>query len=180
VDVGTGSGAVAVSVAVALRKRRYDPFVRMTATDRSPDALRLAVENAVGHGVADLVDFREADLLDPAAGPGGPIAPADLVVANLPYVPTAVVPELPVAASFEPVAALDGGADGLDVVRRLLAAAPRVLKPDGEALLEIGSEQAEGVREAVESRLPGWQVEIHDDLSGRPRVASVRAPVAAA
>ena len=66
--------------------------------------------------------------------------PADLLLANLPYIPTAVVPTLAVAASFEPPLALDGGADGLDLIRRLLAQLDQALAEDGVALLEIGAE----------------------------------------
>mgnify|MGYP001585066340 CR=1 FL=1 len=97
-DVGTGSGAVVVALARTLRRTGYGEAVRFTASDRSQDALALAVENAVSHGVADLIDFRVADLLDPAIEVDGPI---DLVVANLPYIPSAVLPQLPVAAGFE-------------------------------------------------------------------------------
>lgn len=172
-DVGTGSGAVAVSLCSALRRRRFASEVRLVASDASEAAVELAVENAVSHGVADLIDFRVADLMDPSVQVGGR---ADVVVANLPYVPTATLADLPVAASFEPASALDGGPDGLDVIRRLLGGLPDGLARDGTALIEIGSEQAEGVREAGASLLPGWSVEIHADLSGRPRVAELRPP----
>lgn len=174
-DVGTGSGAICVSLCVALRRRRFASEVRLVASDDSEAALELAIENAVSHGVADLIDFRVADLMAPAVQVGGR---ADVVVANLPYVPSAAVPELPVAARFEPASALDGGPDGLDVVRRLLAGLPEGLGRDGTALVEIGSEQADPLGEAAASLLPGWSVGIHADLSGRPRVAELRPPTA--
>ena len=120
------------------------PEVSILAVDCSADALDLARENAVAHGVADEVVFREADLL-PAAEP-----PFDLVLANLPYIPSAEIERLPVAASFEPRMALDGGPDGLAVIRRLLAALPSALAPEGTALLEIGFDQGP----AVERRSP--------------------------
>jgi release factor glutamine methyltransferase len=144
-DVGTGSGAVAVAVAFQCRRRRYGQDVRIVATDASADALALAVENAVVHGVADLIDFGVSDLVNspPAAAGDG----ADVLLANLPYIPTAVVPDLPVAASFEPVAALDGGSDGLDVIRRLLTDLDTAVRPAGVAVLEIGDGQAEPLRE---------------------------------
>lgn len=172
-DVGTGSGAVVVALARTLGRAGYGEAVRFTASDRSQDALALAVENAVSHGVADLIDFRVADLLDPAIEVDGPI---DLVVANLPYIPSAVVPTLPVAASFEPAAALDGGDDGLAVIRRLLPELPAVVVPGGVALLEIGSDQTAALREAAGAALPGWPIAIHDDLGGRPRVARLDRP----
>jgi release factor glutamine methyltransferase len=78
---------------------------------------------------------------------------------------------LPVAASFEPLVALDGGADGLAVIRRLLVGLDEVLAPSGAALLEIGSDQVEALTAAAATMLPGWACAIHPDLSGSPRVA---------
>jgi release factor glutamine methyltransferase len=172
-DVGTGSGAVVVALARTLGRARYGDAVRFTASDRSQDALALAVENAVAHGVADRIDFRVADLLAPAIEVDGPV---DLVVANLPYVPSAMLPLLPVAAHFEPAEALDGGADGLDLVRALLAGLPGVLSASGAALLEIGSDQADAALAAASERLPGWPATVHADLGGRPRVLGVARP----
>ncbi len=174
-DLGTGSGAVAIALAVTLRRRGFARDVRFVASDTSPDALELALENAVGHGVADIVDFRNADLIEPSVQVGGN---ADVVVANLPYVPSATVPQLAVAASFEPAGALDGGGDGLDVVRRLLDALPTGLTPTGVCLLEIAADHAEALQRDVMQRLPGWTVAVHADLSGRDRVAELRPPAA--
>lgn len=176
VDVGTGCGTIAVSLAATLRRRRCLDGARLTATDRSGEALALARENAVGHGVADAIDFREADLLDEA--PDGEAF--DVVLANLPYIPSAVVPVLPVAASFEPRVALDGGADGLALIRRLVAALPRALAHGGIALLEIGSEQGRAIADLV-AGLPGpgrWVAEVLPDLAGQPRVVRIERSVA--
>ena len=170
-DVGTGCGAIVIAMAVYLRRRGYRDAVHLSATDASAEALQLAVENAVGHGVADLIDFRLADLLEPP-----PATPVDLLVANLPYIPTAAVPGLPVAASFEPRLALDGGADGLALVRRLVGGLPGVLAPEGTAMLEIGATQADPLRALVQERLPGWPVAVRADLSGEPRVALLGRP----
>jgi release factor glutamine methyltransferase len=167
-DVGTGSGAIVVALAVECRRHGYLADLRFRATDISPEALGVAIENAVAHGVADVIEFAQLDL---TGEPGG--QSADLVLANLPYVPSAAVPELPVAAHFEPALALDGGPDGLDVVRRLLAQLPSALARAGAALLEIGSDQVEPLRAAVTAALPGWSLIIHDDLGGAPRVAEL-------
>jgi release factor glutamine methyltransferase len=167
-DLGTGSGAIVVALAVECRRRGFGRDVRFLATDTSTDALALATENAVAHGVADMIEFAQADLTDL---PRTDFQPADLLVANLPYVPSGVVPELPVAASFEPRAALDGGPDGLALIHRLIEDLPRTLADSGTALLEIGSDQAAAVRALARD---GWAVAIHEDLSGQPRVAEFR------
>jgi release factor glutamine methyltransferase len=164
-DVGTGAGPIAVALAVVLRRRRMLDEVRILASDIAPEALQLARENAVSHGVADRIEFVVADLLPP----DGELL--DVVAANLPYVASEEVDRLPVAASFEPRQALDGGPDGLDVVRTLLDRLPRVLRHGGVALVEIGSDQAEGIRTEVSARLPGWTCEVVPDLAGLPRVA---------
>jgi release factor glutamine methyltransferase len=168
VDVGTGSGTIAVALAVALRKRGAAGEVRILATDVSGDALQVARENAVGHGVAEGMEFEEADLLPAGADR------FDVVLANLPYVASGAIDGLPIAASFEPRTALDGGADGLDLVRRLLALLPEALADGGVALLEIGSDQPEAIRDAVQTTLPGWDVRVEPDLTDHPRVAVVR------
>jgi release factor glutamine methyltransferase len=169
-DVGTGSGAIAVAIVAALRKRHMDGHVSVTAVDVSPDALDLARENAVGHGVADRMRFREGDLLE-----RGDVRYA-LVCANLPYVATGDLAALTPDLAHEPRLALDGGADGLDVIRRLLDGLAEVLEPDGVAFLEIGAGHGALVAEAVEQRLPGWRCAVLPDLAGLPRVARVEPP----
>lgn len=172
-DVGTGSGAIAVAIAVGLRQRRVvmGRNVRIAATDASPDALDLAKENAVGHAAADGMRFIEADLFPPVLPDEG--SPFDLVVANLPYVRSDAIPGLPVAASFEPRIALDGGADGLEVIRALLRRLPEALTAEGVALLEIGADQGDSAPAAVAAELPGWRVSVAPDLAGLPRVLRV-------
>ena len=170
-DVGTGSGAIAVSLAVALRRRGAIAEVEILGTDDSPDALDLARENAVGHAVADRVRFVEADVLPPVVA-----TRFELVLANLPYIPTATIPTLPVAAAFEPRMALDGGPDGLAVIGRLVARLPEALADGGVALLEIGSDQAQAIEELVQRELPGWPSTIEHDFAGHPRVARIERP----
>jgi release factor glutamine methyltransferase len=165
-DVGTGTGAIAVALVAALRRRKMADDVMVIAIDSSEDALALARENAVGHGVADRVVFVAADLLPHHVEP-----PYWLVCANLPYVPTDELEQLAPELSFEPREALDGGPDGLDVVRRLLDRLPDALAPDGVALLEIGADQGEAIAREVAARLPGWRCAVAPDLAGRARLA---------
>lgn len=167
-DVGTGSGAIPVAIALELRRRRYGDAVRYFVSDISTDARAVATINVVSHGLAELFEFAAGDLLDVTPAPTGP---TDLLTANLPYIPSGMLPQLPVAASFEPALALDGGRDGLDVIRRLLPRLPDVLAPGGTALLEIGADQGDLLGAAAATALPGWRCVIQPDLSGSPRVA---------
>lgn len=169
IDVGVGSGAVAVTLAVLLRRRGMLDDIDLMAVDVSEDALQLARENAVAHAVGDRVEFELADLL-----PGTLAAPWDIVLANLPYVRSDAVPTLPVAASFEPSLALDGGPDGLRVIARLLDQLPAGLARGGVALLEVGGDQGAEIRALVDERLPGWGCDVELDLGRLPRVAIVR------
>jgi release factor glutamine methyltransferase len=130
-DVGAGSGCIAITLAAER------PKWRVSAVDISPQALDVARANAARHAVE--IDFHEADLTT-AMEP-----PLDLVVANLPYIPTADLEGLPLEVHHDPTSALDGGRDGLDLVRRLVEDLPRVLRPCGGAILEIGEDQADDV-----------------------------------
>ena len=138
--MGTGTGAIAISLLAALRRRKMDDQVLVIAIDVSTDALQLARENAVGHGVADRMVFVAADLLPYHVEP-----PYAVVCANLPYVPSGDLPQLSPELAFEPPSALDGGPDGLDVVRRLIDRLPSVTERGGVAFLEIGADQGDAV-----------------------------------
>jgi release factor glutamine methyltransferase len=164
-DVGTGSGTIAVALAASLRRRQSLAEVEILGTDSSTEALDLARENAVGHGVADRVRFVEVDLLPPVVS-----FPFDVILANLPYIPSSQVSKLPVAASFEPRQALDGGPDGLACIARLIERLPDALAPGGVALLEVGSDQAQAVCSVAADIRPGWRCSIEHDLAGQPRV----------
>lgn len=131
-DVATGSGVIALTLALEWS------VASVTATDLSPEALSLARENATLLGVAR-VSFHEADLMPP-----GPER-FDLITANLPYIPSDEIPGLSREVRHDPLQALDGGADGLDLVRRLAPLAAQRLHPGGRLLLEIGMGQSEAV-----------------------------------
>jgi release factor glutamine methyltransferase len=173
VDVGTGSGAISVAVAVALRARGVPTAdVAMVAADVDGDALDLARENAVAHGVGDRLTFEEADLL-PVSGD----EPWDVVLANLPYVRTEVVDALEAqraSPAFEPRRALDGGPDGLALIGRLMEQLPDGLSRGGVAMLEIGADQGEAIVALAADRLPGWSCTVISDLAGLPRIARLK------
>lgn len=170
-DIGTGCGAIAISLAVNL------PETDIYATDISPDALKVARSNCRKHGVANRVSLLEGDLLSPLP------QPVDIIIANLPYVRE---PELAGVNTdgFEPKLALDGGADGLEKVRRLCVQAGEKLRPhstsSGQAggclLLEIGQGQGEEVVALLKGLYPSGEVELTPDLSGIDRVAGLLLP----
>ncbi len=164
-DVGTGSGAIAVALALAL------PRARLLAVDGSADALALARENARRHGVAERIRFQCADLLGDA-----PAARLDAIAANLPYVATAVWAALPARVrEYEPAVALDGGVDGLALIRRLAAQAIGRLRPGGLLALEIGEDQGAAVRAELEGH--GFaDVRVQPDPAGHDRLVLARRP----
>ncbi len=164
IDVGTGSGIIALAIAIRC------PQARITAIDRSPAALAVARRNADRHGVAARVTFVEQDLLDPTSS--ARLEPADLICANLPYIPSGDLATLDVSR-HEPRLALDGGSDGLDLIRRLLAQAPVVLKAEGALLLEIEARQGSAVAALAATAFPGAAVEVLRDLAGLDRVVAV-------
>ncbi len=176
-DVGTGSGAIAIALAVALRARGVTPeALDILATDISPDALDVARDNAVGHALGNRMRLMEVDLLPPLPVPATGSADAhgwDVIVANLPYIRSADLATLPAPVRHEPALALDGGADGLAVIDRLLERLPSALDGHGVALLEIGADQGTSIGEHVAALLPGWSCRVHADLAGLPRVAVV-------
>jgi release factor glutamine methyltransferase len=161
-DIGVGSGIIAVSLAKALPKATF------VGTDVSKAALEVARRNAERHGVADRIDFREGELLAPIEGR------LDVIVSNPPYVKTAELGTAqPEIREHEPRVALDGGSDGLDVIRRLLAEAPVRLAEGGPLFCEIGASQGEAVRALATAAFPAARIEIMKDLGGRDRVLCV-------
>jgi release factor glutamine methyltransferase len=169
-DIATGSGAIALALALDHRPELVEGRLRLIASDASPEALGLARENLAGHDVADLVELVEADLLAPA---GGGLPRPDVVTANLPYVSSAEVDERVGSLGFEPRIALDGGPDGLDLLRRLLADAPGRTGPEATLILELGVDQVDAIRALSP---PGALVSIVKDIAGLDRVVRIELP----
>lgn len=157
VEVGTGTGCIALSLA-------KEAGAHVTATDVSPEAIACATRNAEVLGLQELVDIVETDCLQDVDGP------FDVLVSNPPYIPTAVLAELPnEVVGFEPHLALDGGEDGLEFFDRLVAEAPRVLKPGGLFACELHETCLEEAARRL--RAKGFlDVRIVDDLAGKQRV----------
>lgn len=159
VDVGTGSGALAVTFAA------HAPAARVYATDISMEALAVARRNA-----QDVkVNFLQGDLLSPLVDAHIQV---DLLMANLPYIAADELRKLAVS-QFEPRLALDGGADGLDLIRRLLTQVPVVCLPGAVVLLEIGATQGEAVCELVRTQLQPASVQVLQDYAGHDRVVEI-------
>jgi release factor glutamine methyltransferase len=161
-DIGTGCGAIAVSLARAL------PEARVYAIDVSPSALQVAETNCRRNAVDSRVELLCGNLLEPLP------QPVDMIVANLPYVTTddlaALSPEI---RHFEPVIALSGGEDGLDIIRKMVEQAPSKLAGDACLLLEVGYGQGDAVTSLVRARFPQATIELTPDLGGIPRVVTV-------
>lgn len=162
-DIGTGSGAIAVTLAAHL------PDARVHAVDCSLAALDVARQNAKRAWVIDRVTFVQGDLLAPLLDSNLRL---DLIAANLPYIPTTDLAALDVAR-HEPVLALDGGPDGLDAIRRLLAQAPGALAEHGLILMEIGAGQGEAVAALARKQFPSAAIAVLRDYAGHDRVVRV-------
>jgi release factor glutamine methyltransferase len=159
-DVGTGSGALAISLALAL------PAARVSAVDVSNAALEVADRNARAHGI----DGRVVLVLSDLTGNLPPGARFDAIVANLPYVPSAGLSPAPDPTFFEPRLALDGGADGLDLYRRLLARAPELLAAAGILVMEAAPPTAAPLAALARETFAGAaEVRIVPDLAGLER-----------
>ena len=165
-DLCTGSGCIAVSLALSR------PGARVTATEISPGALALARENAAALGAP--VDFLEGDLFAPLP----PDLRFDLVVSNPPYVPAGEIEGLSREVRREPRIALDGGPDGLDVVRRVVAGAPVRLRPGGALVVEMHETHAE-ILPALCLAAGFAEAATHRDLASLPRWVVARLPAAA-
>ncbi len=162
-DVGTGSGILALTLAHHL------PNAQVLATDISPDALAVAQMNAAHLNLQGRVQFIQGDLMEPV------VDRFDILVANPPYIPEARYKELPMEIRrYEPRVALDGGEDGLAVVRRLL---PQLVTHAGHgavALLEISEEQGQDALKLAEEAVPRASIRLHQDLEGLDRALEIQ------
>jgi len=184
-DFGTGTGCIAIALAAKC------PNAKITALDLSAEALALAKQNAAANKVAERIEFFQGDGFA-ALMSGGRVTRVpdsnaetkirdsqssslrkwefDLIISNPPYIPSAEIATLqPEVRDFDPRAALDGGADGLDFYRKLAAKAKPFLKPDGKIMLEFGDGQAEAAKGIFETQK--WIVEaVKEDYSQRARI----------
>lgn len=159
-DIGTGSGCIAVSLAVHI------PDLRVTGTDISLAALEIAKSNAEEHNVAARVKYVHADLLPTN------LSTCNLICANLPYIPTQILEGLDVFGR-EPTLALDGGPDGLRLIRKLLPQAAHILSSEGLVLLEIEATQGEAGVNLARETFPKAQIELLPDLAGHDRLIRI-------
>jgi release factor glutamine methyltransferase len=162
-DLCTGSGCIAISMALAR------PDARVVATEISPQALALARENAAALGAA--VGLLEGDLFGPLAADDR----FDVIVSNPPYVPSGEIPGLSREVRREPVIALDGGADGLDVLRRIVSGAPSRLRPEGLLVVEMHESHAPSLP-ALCLAAGFASAEVGRDLAGLARWVVARLP----
>ena len=159
-DEGTGSGCIAITLAT--RK----PWLTITATDLSPAALEIAKQNAATHQVSAQIKFEQADLL-PIGG-----QTFDLVCANLPYIPTSKLGQVNTLA-FEPTLALDGGADGLSPIRRLLDQLPPKLNAPALVLLETEATLGAETLALAKTAFPKADASMLQDLAGLDRLVRI-------
>jgi release factor glutamine methyltransferase len=159
-DVGTGSGCIAIALAVNI------PDLVIYASDRSYPALQVARRNAARRSGSGSIHFFQGDLLN------GLKTSLDLICANLPYIPHETLGSLPVAA-HEPALALDGGPEGLAVIRRFVSDVPRLLAPGGICLLEIDASQGSTAVSMAQSVFPGAKIRLSQDLNRQDRLLSI-------
>ena len=160
-DVGTGSGAIAVALACSL------PAATVYATDVSGAALRVADANRRRHGLQDRVHLIQTDLMRGLRGS------VDVVVSNPPYIPADDIRSLSPEVRHEPAVALDGGVDGLAVIRRLMSEAAGRIRPGGTLIAEIPPDQLRSATTEAVRAFPSADVTAYDDLMGLPRAVAV-------
>ena len=159
-DIGTGSGCIAIALA------KNCPDLCVTAVDISTAALNIAEHNAAKHDVSERITFIHGDLTSPLNGQ------YDLICSNPPYIPSHKLPGLAVT-KHEPALALDGGIEGLDAIRPVLADVPRVLAPDGLMLVEIEATLGEAVVDLAHELIPNYHACVLPDLAGLPRLLCI-------
>lgn len=161
VDLGTGSGAIALGLAEAF------PQAKIHAVDCSNEAIAIAQKNAQNLGFSDRICFYQGNWWEPLALLKGKVSG---MVSNPPYIPSALIAQLqPEVAKHEPRSALDGGEDGLDCLRHLVATAPNYLQPGGIWLVEMMAGQAEVVTDLLKNQGSYTNIQVHTDLAGIER-----------
>jgi release factor glutamine methyltransferase len=161
-DIGTGCGAIAISLALNL------PQSKIYATDSSHSALEVVRLNCEHHKVTRQVTLLQGNLLEPVP------EPVDLIIANLPYVKSSELENLsPEITRFEPIAAIDGGKNGLKCIHQLLKQAEDKINHRGCLLLEIGQTQEQDVTQLIHSRLSKVSFTFIPDLNGINRVVKI-------
>jgi len=160
-EIGTGSGCIAVSLAKSI------PDLQVIATDISPSALQVAIDNANKHDVLSQIDFLERDLLS------GISKPIDLLIANLPYIPSDKLRSLPVFQS-EPTLALDGGKDGLHYIKEVLKDSGQHINPGGVIFLELDEDCGIAALTLAKEIWPGITIHLLPDLSGKDRYLTLK------
>lgn len=166
-DIGTGSGCIAVTLA------HHIPDAWVLATDISRPALSVARQNVQRHGVEERVSLLQCDLMPPVPPYIGMSQRFNLIVANLPYIPSGVLNGLAVAR-HEPRLALDGGADGLDVIRRFLHRVDGWLAPGGVLMLEIEASEGPAAVALAYDFFENVQIHLHQDLQGHDRLLVIQ------
>jgi release factor glutamine methyltransferase len=165
-DVGTGSGVIAVSIAVNV------PNARVLATDISFEALEIARKNAIKYDAYERIDFLQCDLLPQHFENLPTESHFDLICANLPYIPTDTLHHLPIFGR-EPTLALDGGEDGLELIRRLLHIGPEWLAPNGMMLLELEATRGIQALNLACDLFSEGTINLHQDLAGQDRLLEI-------
>lgn len=160
-DLGTGSGCIAVTLAIKI------PDLNILATDRSYSATLVARKNAQHHKTEKRIKFLAANLLT------GFRTTVDLLIANLPYIPTEKLKSLKVY-NTEPRLALDGGSDGLSDIRKVLEKAPGIMNPGGLILLEIDESKGHESQKLAQSNFPRAEIRLEKDLSGMDRYLTIQ------
>jgi release factor glutamine methyltransferase len=165
-EVGTGSGVIAVSIAI------HVPRVRILATDISHSALEVARRNARKFNVEERIEFTKCDLLPIQSPSINGQTSIDLICANLPYIPSETLRTLRIFGR-EPTLALDGGTDGLNLIRRLLYLGPKWLAPHGMMLLEVEATHGKPALKLANDIFPEAKINLHQDLAGQDRVLEI-------
>lgn len=166
-DVGTGSGAIAISIATNVQG------THILATDISLPTLEVAHRNARKHNLTRQIDFVQCDLLPPHVDPLATQYHFDLICANLPYIPTETLRNLPIYGR-EPTLALNGGVDGFEIIRKLLNVAPDWLAPNGLLLLEIEATRGVQAVNMAYDLFSQAEIHLHRDLAGRERLLEIK------